>query len=64
MAKTRSKVDRTCVVCGVEFLAARSDAVYCGSACRGWAFQNKVPVFGPRPRKPRFRLYEPFTFCG
>ena len=62
--KTRSPVARKCIQCGVDFISSRSDALYCGNACRSSSFRKKPPIGGPRERLPRFRLYEPFTFCG
>jgi len=62
--KTRSRTEKRCVVCGVPFLAARSDALTCSGACRILKFKGQAPRSGPRVRTPRGWMYQPFTFCG
>jgi len=57
-------ISKMCVVCGKQFLCRRSDAICCSGACRALKFKHGVPVSGPRPRLPRFQLYEPFTFIA
>lgn len=61
---TAALLERRCIVCDAKFTPKRKDALMCSSSCRQLKFREGVPIAGPRIRKPRFRLFEPFTFCG